>query len=238
MLKRITRRVKRKPTNAGVRQAIAAPGLALKGASPHNDDPMSKPRILGGACRGRPLDTPRRGTRPSPSRLREALFDILAFREAQTFLDLFSGSGAVGLEAASRGWQATCVDLSREAVAVIERNSRALRLDVEVVRGDALKYVRQRDGFEVVFAAPPYPLDLTAIFAAILAARPVSSGGLYIFQHPTKLTLPFGGRVKRYGSNALTLLDADSTPEAGGETAANSVPAQAHRVAAADDEAN
>jgi 16S rRNA (guanine966-N2)-methyltransferase len=173
---------------------------------------MSRPRIIGGTARGRPLDTPRRGTRPSPSRLREALFDILAFRTPGPFLDLFSGSGAVGLEAASRGWQVTCVDLSREAAAVISRNARTLDLKAEVVQGDALEFARRRDGFEVVFAAPPYPLDLIAIFTAIHDAHPARAGGLYIFQHPAQLDLPFGGRTKRYGSNSLTMVEA---PESG-----------------------
>jgi 16S rRNA (guanine966-N2)-methyltransferase len=169
---------------------------------------MPKPRIIGGTAHGRPIDTPRRGTRPSPSRLREALFDILAFREPGPFLDLYSGSGAIGLEAASRGWQATCVDLSGEATGVIGRNARNLGLQVEVVRGDALEFARRRGEYDVVFAAPPYPLDLEEIFTAILTAGPARSGGLYIFQHPTQLRLPFEGRVKRYGSNALTLVEA------------------------------
>lgn len=170
---------------------------------------MSRPRIIAGSARGRALDTPRSGTRPSPARLREALFDILAFRTQARFLDLYSGSGAIGLEAASRGWQATCVDLGREATTVIGRNARALGLRVEVVRGDALEFARKRDDFDIVFAAPPYPLDLEGIFSAILQARPTRTGGLYVFQHPSDLDLPFSGRLKRYGSNALTLVEAE-----------------------------
>jgi 16S rRNA (guanine(966)-N(2))-methyltransferase RsmD len=172
---------------------------------------MSKPRIIGGSVRGRSLEIPKRGTRPSPARLREALFDMLAFRERGTFLDLYSGSGAVGLEAASRGWRATCVDLSREAVGVIRRNAKVLRLEAEVIQviqGDALKYSRAHpDSFEIVFAAPPYPLELPDIFQTVLAAGVATSGGLYIFQHPSKLALPYGER-RVYGSNALTLLEA------------------------------
>ncbi len=175
---------------------------------------MSRPRILGGSAKGRELDTPRRGTRPSPSRLREALFDILAFEEGGAFLDLFSGSGAIGLEAASRGWDATCVDLSREAAGIIARNGARAGLHVEVVRGDALRFARAHpDAFAVVFAAPPYDLALTPIFQTILEAGPARPGGLYVFQHPSRetpaLVLPGGveaPREKRYGSNALTLL--------------------------------
>lgn len=175
---------------------------------------MSRPRILGGSAKGRELDTPRRGTRPSPSRLREALFDILAFEKGGTFLDLFSGSGAIGLEAASRGWDATCVDLSREAVDVIRRNAARASLRTDVVRGDALRFAREHPGgFGVVFAAPPYDLALTPIFQAILDAGTARIGGLYVFQHPSReapsLELPEdldAPREKRYGTNALTLL--------------------------------
>ena len=164
---------------------------------------MSKPRIIGGTAKGRVLDVPKSGTRPSPSRLREALFNIIGFRPRGRFLDLYSGSGAVGLEAASRGWQVTCVDLSKDAAGVIRKNAQALKLDVQVVQGDALAYVKTHSGeFEVVFAAPPYPLALESIFEAILAAE---VAGFYIFQHPSALTL--GGDRRVYGSNALTLLE-------------------------------
>ena len=168
---------------------------------------MSKPRIIGGLAKGRSLEIPKSGTRPSPSRLREALFNILSFRPRGTFLDLYSGSGAVGLEAASRGWQATCVDKSRDAAAVIRKNAQALKLDAEVVQGDALTYAKRHPrGFEVVFAAPPYPLDLGAIFGTILAAEVATA--LYIFQHPTEMELIGDRRV--YGSNTLTLIEVET----------------------------
>lgn len=175
---------------------------------------MSRPRILGGTAKGRELETPRRGTRPSPSRLREALFDILAFEHDGAFLDLFSGSGAIGLEAASRGWSATCVDVSREAARVIRGNAARAGLKAEVIQGDALRFARDHPGaFHVVFAAPPYDLVLADIFQAILESGVARPGGLYVFQHPSReppaLRPPDDlepAREKRYGSNALTLL--------------------------------
>lgn len=168
---------------------------------------MSRPRIIGGSAKGRSLEIPKSGTRPSPSRLREALFNILGFRPRGRFLDLYSGSGAVGLEAASRGWEAVCVDLAREAAAVIGKNARALRLEAEVVQGDALAYIKKHPGaFDVTFAAPPYPLELRGIFTSILEAGPCAPGGLYVFQHPTELELVGERRV--YGSNALTFIEA------------------------------
>lgn len=137
--------------------------------------------------------------------MREALFNILAFRPKGTFLDLYSGTGAVGLEAASRGWEATCVDLSRDAAGVIRKNVSALKLRVNVVQGDALAYAKRHPrSFDVVFAAPPYPLGLEEIFSAVLEADVAKS--LYIFQHPTALTLAGDRRV--YGTNTLTFLEA------------------------------
>lgn len=177
---------------------------------------MARPRILGGSARGQALETPRRGTRPSPARLREALFDVLQFRERGPFLDLFAGSGAIGLEAASRGFPTVCVERDAAAARVLRANVRRLHLPVEVIQGDALEAAAARPAaFEVVFAAPPYPDDLHAIFAAILDAGPARPGGLYVLQHPSSYRPPgplaerlASGRRKRYGSNALTLVDA------------------------------
>lgn len=183
---------------------------------------MARPRILGGSARGMSLDTPRRGTRPSPSRLREALFDALQFRERGRFLDLYAGSGAIGLEAASRGFPTTLVERDRRAAAVLRGNARRLPLDVEVevVEDDALRVAGARAGrYDVVFAAPPYPLDLVEVFARIVEAAPARHGGLYLFQHPVALDLAAElsahgttgaeietARTKRYGSNAVTRL--------------------------------
>ena len=175
---------------------------------------VPRPRILGGSARGRPLATPRSGTRPTPARVREALFDMLAFRERGTFLDLYAGSGALGLEAASRGWRAICVERSREAAAVVRRNARALGLDVEVHLGDAIASARALRGrVDVCSASPPYPHDLPAIFQAILDSGCVRPGGLYVLQHPSGMApalrldgAPVAAEVRRYGSNALTVV--------------------------------
>lgn len=173
---------------------------------------MSKPRIIGGEAKGRSLETPKRGTRPSPSRLREALFNILEFRERGSFLDLFSGSGAIGLEAASRGWESTCVDLSKEAAAVIRHNATNLNLSVQVKQADALKFAAQHpQQYDIVFAAPPYPLDLNELFNSILRSQPATRDGLYILQHPTHyaLNLPVvTDNTRVYGSNALSFVEA------------------------------
>lgn len=176
---------------------------------------MPKPRILGGSAKGRELETPPRGTRPSPSRLREALFDVLAFEPRGRFLDLYSGSGAIGLEAASRGWETTCVELAPKAAAVIRRNASRLELPATVVVADAIGFAQANPArFHVLFAAPPYPDDLQSIFSRLLASGAVAPGGLYVLQHPSAMVvadLPptlanADVRVKRYGTNSITLV--------------------------------
>lgn len=172
---------------------------------------MSKPRIAGGIARGRALEIPKQGTRPSPSRLREALFNKLEFLERGRFLDLFSGSGAIALEAASRGWDATGVDLSKDAAAVMRRNAKTLELPLTVIQADALKYVKKpQDSFDIVFAAPPYPLDLPPLFQSIFESDLLKPNGLFIFQHPSQLKLElkhektFALDARRYGSNVIS----------------------------------
>jgi 16S rRNA (guanine966-N2)-methyltransferase len=168
---------------------------------------MSKPRIIAGSAKNRVLETPKRGTRPSPARLREAVFNILEFEPRGTFLDLFSGSGAMGLEAASRGWDSICVDISRDAVNVIRKNARALKLPVTIVKADALKYVKTAHA-DVLFAAPPYDAELTPIYDAVLESR---AAPVIILQHPSNFDLivpPLGRDVDKriYGFNAITLV--------------------------------
>lgn len=172
---------------------------------------MSRIRITGGTARGRPVQAPPSGTRPTPARLRAAVFDSIQFRSGH-FLDLFAGSGAMGLEAASRGWEATCVELAPRAAAVIRENARRLKLEVNVVQADALRFVQDNSGFEVVFASPPYTLaDLADPYYRIVAARPAAPGGLYLLQHPSSLRLeperlPEHAELRRrsYGSNTVT----------------------------------
>ena len=175
---------------------------------------MAAPRIIQGSAKGRALRVPASGTRPSPARLRKALFDALAFEPRGVFLDLYAGSGAVGLEAASRGWQAVLVERSAAAVRLLRENARTCGVEVRIVRGDALRFAAELEGsVDVAFVDPPFDLDLRATFQAILDLGVVRPGGRYVFQHPTgmRLTLHLGGApvhidTRRYGSNALSVV--------------------------------
>jgi 16S rRNA (guanine966-N2)-methyltransferase len=111
---------------------------------------------------GRTLHAPRgRGTRPTPERVREALFSVLADVEGARVLDLFAGSGALAIEALSRGAaDATLVDCSHAAVAAIQRNLDSLGLSADVRRQRALSFLEcARAGarqYDLVFVDPPY----------------------------------------------------------------------------------
>ncbi len=119
-------------------------------------------RVVGGRLGGRSLHAPKgRATRPTPERVREALFSILGSVEQARVLDLFAGSGALAIEALSRGAAgATLVDSSAAAVAAIRRNLEALGLAADVHRRRALPFLQWASGagrqYDLVFVDPPY----------------------------------------------------------------------------------
>ncbi|MBA3991262.1 MAG: 16S rRNA (guanine(966)-N(2))-methyltransferase RsmD [Propionibacteriales bacterium] len=125
-------------------------------------------RIIGGIVGGRRIKTPTGiGTRPTADRVREALFSTLESElgtlAGRTFVDVYAGSGAIGLEARSRGASTvTCVENDRVAAAMIRANASALGLDgVHVVTAKAARWAAGRpDGaaFDVAFLDPPYSL--------------------------------------------------------------------------------
>jgi 16S rRNA (guanine966-N2)-methyltransferase len=143
-------------------------------------------RIVAGAWRGRRLVAPAgRDTRPTSDRVREAVFSILGPIEGATVLDLFAGSGALALEALSRGAaHATLVERAPAAIKAIEANVQALRADVDLRRRDVRAFVRDASAaggpYDLVFLDPPYrdaaglgpQLDLTPLLAP--GARVVS----------------------------------------------------------------
>jgi 16S rRNA (guanine966-N2)-methyltransferase len=117
-------------------------------------------RVIAGAYRGRTLRAPPgRDTRPTSDRVREALFSILGDVSGDSVLDLFAGSGALGIEALSRGAaEATFVDSSRRAADAIRANLRAVGDPAATVRvEDALTHLeRSEAAYDLVFADPPY----------------------------------------------------------------------------------
>jgi 16S rRNA (guanine966-N2)-methyltransferase len=147
-------------------------------------------RIIGGTARGRRLVGPSsEGTRPLSDRAREALFNILGPGiRGERVLDLFAGTGAVGLEALSRGaMTATFVEQDRAALADIRTNLESLGFAEQgtAVASEALSFlVRTRESFDVVFAGPP---QWQALWSATLRAvdgrdQVLAEGGLLVTQ--------------------------------------------------------
>lgn len=120
-------------------------------------------RIVGGSARGRTLHAaPGATTRPTADRVRQSLFDLLGQRmDGLRVLDLYAGTGALALEALSRGAaSAVLVEHDAKACAVIERNARELGFPVRLLRDDVSRSLRRLAGerFDLVFADPPYAL--------------------------------------------------------------------------------
>ncbi|BCX49801.1 methyltransferase [Haloferula helveola] len=153
-------------------------------------------RIIAGTAGRRAIRVPKGETRPSTDFVRQALFSILGPRvEEARCLDLFAGSGALGLEALSRG-AASCVfvDESRAAERVLGENLAACRLaGGSVVRADVHRWLRRERGiYDLVFADPPYAKSLIdrdhlgEMFAAGTLPERVVPGGILVVEQPAE----------------------------------------------------
>jgi 16S rRNA (guanine966-N2)-methyltransferase len=178
-------------------------------------------RIIAGRGKGRRLKTPRGlETRPTAARLRQTLFDILAPElPGCRFLDAFAGSGAIGLEALSRGAsRVVFVDVSAPAIAAIKENVAALAAgggDVQVLRQDArIALAALADTgvrFDVVYLDPPYDSGLyEEVLDVVSGMGLLEEGGVVVAEHFHKRALPetigrlTRSRSVRVGDHRLT----------------------------------
>jgi len=171
-------------------------------------------RVIAGAFRSRRLKSiPGPETRPTPDRLRETLFNILALRiEGAVFLDAYAGTGAVGIEALSRGARhAFFLERSRPALETIRENLASLKAEARatVVPGMALLTL-PRHRADIVFIDPPYESEREYPAALELLAEAQTPPQLTIMQHSVRLALPDvcgklrRQRVVKQGDNALS----------------------------------
>jgi 16S rRNA (guanine966-N2)-methyltransferase len=169
-------------------------------------------RVIAGEFRSRRLKSiPGLATRPTPDRLRETLFDILGPPiEGATFLDAYAGTGAVGIEALSRGARhAFFLERSRGAIEVIRENLESLGLEARatVVTGPVLLTLGRYPA-DIVFLDPPY--DLEREYGAVLETLSEIRPTLAVIQHSVRRALPdrHGDlqrtRVVKQGDNALS----------------------------------
>ena len=135
-------------------------------------------RVIAGQFRGRRLQAPVGArTRPTADRVREALFSMLGDLSGVRVLDLYAGSGALGIEALSRGAEsAVFVERDRQALAALRRNLEAVGADAEVRSQDALRFIARPEGvFDLVFCDPPYD-DAPGVAAPLSEALAALTG--------------------------------------------------------------
>ena len=186
-------------------------------------------RIISGTAGRRKINVPKEVARPSTDRLREALFSILGARvDDARVLDLFAGSGALGMECLSRGAR-SCdfVDESRGAARVIQQNLKSLGLERgRVVESDVFRFLRGRNGpYDLIFADPPYykyPGDrdfLQELLAHESLGDHLADDALVIVEDPpnNKRTLEVGDEwdlldQRRYGSCGILFYQRKKTP--------------------------
>jgi 16S rRNA (guanine966-N2)-methyltransferase len=170
-------------------------------------------RIVAGSRKGHRIEAPRGlATRPTSDRTREAVFNIVApWVDDAEVLDLFAGSGAMGLEALSRGAaRAVFVEADSTACRTIERNLDKLGLRGEVRCADVLVAIaNERRRFDLVFCDPPYAERDHHTFALYLP-RLLADDGLLVFETAAKVEpkLPLTKRTsRRYGAARITLFE-------------------------------
>ena len=179
-------------------------------------------RVITGKARGVQLKTPDgMQTRPTIDRVKEAMFSIINFDIPNArVLDLFGGTGQLGIEALSRGAKsAVFVDQREDACRLIRENLRRTKLeqDAKVVRGDYLDYLKRcRETFDIIFLDPPYAeVFLENALKCITEIDILQSGGIIVAERPLDKELPweFKGYSRskdyKYGRVLLTIYRKD-----------------------------
>lgn len=151
-------------------------------------------RVITGSARGRKLKTPENyDIRPTTDNVKESVFNIIQFDiEGRRVLDLFAGTGQLGIECLSRGASsAVFVDQSREAVKIVKENLKACGLSGTVVQADAMSFLRTCGKFDIIFVDPPYDSDLyESVLNTVNSIDILSDGGIIICESRRERALP------------------------------------------------
>jgi len=173
-------------------------------------------RIITGISKGKKLKAPAGlNTRPTTDAVKEAVFSAIQFEITDSVvLDLFAGSGQLGIEALSRGAKkAYFTDISAQAVAVIRENLEKARFlnNAEVTRIAGEEFLKKTDAlFDIAFLDPPYEKGLIAQILPVLIKK-MNTGGIIICEHERDLTLPESlgdfkkERTYRYGGTGISV---------------------------------
>ena len=151
-------------------------------------------RVITGSARGRKLKTPENyDIRPTTDNVKESVFNIIQFDiEGRRVLDLFAGTGQLGIECLSRGASsAVFVDQSREAVKIVKDNLKACGLTGTVVQADAMSFLRTCGKFDIIFVDPPFDSDLyESVLNTVNSIDILSDGGIIICESRRERALP------------------------------------------------
>ena len=142
--------------------------------------------------------------RPTTSISRKSFFDTIGSLEGKLFLDLFSGSGIVGFEAASRGAKnVTFVEMNRRYLNQIITNSKKFEYDqFNFMARDALRFIKKSKNYDIIFADPPYRLYEMNVFVKN-ALKKLNKGGTLIVESSSKETLEGFDKIAKFGDTNL-----------------------------------
>ena len=151
-------------------------------------------RVITGTARGRRLKTPENyDIRPTTDNVKESVFNILQFDiEGRRVLDLFAGTGQLGIECLSRGAaEAVFIDENTAAVKIVKENLKTCGFTAAVLQQDALSYLRHCGKFDLVFVDPPYDSGLyESVLETINSVDILSDGGIILCESRRENTLP------------------------------------------------
>jgi len=171
--------------------------------------------ITGGKFRGQKISSPdSKFTRPTLSKTRESIFNVLFSMmdfENKSFLDMYSGSGIMGIEALSRGFgEVFCIEKNPNAANIIKKNYASLGLKPNLVVGDAIKVISHLDrSFDVIYIDPPYESDLyEKSLNALKNLKHLSKKSIIILEHSREIS--FDGfkliKQKKYSQKYITFI--------------------------------
>ena len=177
-------------------------------------------RVITGTARGRRLKTPEgMDIRPTTDNVKESVFNILQFDiEGRRVLDLFAGTGQLGIECLSRGAkEVVFIDQSRDAVKIVKENLKACGFSAPVLQQDALSYLNACGKFDLIFVDPPYDEGLyKPVLDKINSIDILSEGGIILCESRRETDMPemrapyFKRREYRYGKVKLSLYSKES----------------------------
>ncbi len=171
-------------------------------------------RVISGSFRGKKLKEPSNyDIRPTTDMVKEAIFNIIQFDiEGRRVLDLFAGTGQLGIECLSRGAESvTFVDQSREAISIVKANLKACGVEGRVVQDDSIAFLNRGGKFDVIIIDPPYATNLiNKALSVINSVDILSEGGIIVCESSREKELPemespyFMKKTYNYGKVKIT----------------------------------